>query len=664
MTSPWRDRAALKALLPLGALLAVIAVACPWYANFDVDTLTWFEQIRSVADHGSLGFENGPVADFPELRTRWFIHAGGRAWGIFPAALCYVLAPFMWLGGYKGVVRAIWAMLGLSALMVYGLVYRTTGRRHVAVGAAYALVLATSLGFWATMIAPFVPAATFGICAVYAAHRSFGHERLRSTLTYGLGAGALAGMALGSHLLYAIPWGFMGLACISLGPWKHRLARAAAYGVGSMPALGVMSWVNHQRFGQWTPVSYGPCDSNACGPHVNNQTAGAFLEGPKLLFPYVMAFAAALWLVRRSPRGVFTVVALGACAALLPDHELRDKWVLYARALWGFVASMSSFNTEYTRAPEGVGVFLHDWCVRSLLQCSPVLVLAFLGARSAAETARDSSVLVDPAVAQARAARRFLTASFAGVLVGAVMRADTGGAYVWGWPFLNVRYMTPLIPAATVLAAIAVAELPWRAAHAALVGVVGMAAVSWLSKHPETDVTRRWYTHIAPLWLSAATVALVVNARGAARGADVMAKVVPRVAAVAVALCLAYGVAVTVGIDAAAAADYRMKQTSRTVELARCTGGAKRFLLLGGYAMDEALALHDHRDITFINLGMGPPGGVNARGLVDRMMTPERPAFLIQDDERGPWWLQWEGFRFEHPAGDCARVYRVVRVAP
>lgn len=651
----------MKALVPLGALLAVIAAACPWYANFDVDTLTWFEQIRSIADHGSIGFENGPVEGFPELRTRWFIHAGGRAWGIFPAALCYALAPFMWLGGYKGVVRAIWAMLGLSALMVYGLVYRLTGKRHVAVGAAYALVLGTSLGFWATMIAPFVPAATFGICAVYAAHRSFGHERLRSTVTYGLGAGALASMALGSHLLFAIPWGFMGLACVSLGAWKHRIARGAAYGIGSLPAFGVMSLVNHQRFGQWTPISYGPCDANSCGAQVNNQTAGAFLQGPKLLLPYVLAFGAALWLVRRSPRAVLTVVALGACAALLPDGEMRDKWVLYARALWGFVASMSSFNTEYVRAPDGVGAFLHDWCVRSLLQCSPVLVLAFLGVRSAGEIARGSSVLEDVSVAQARAARRFLTAVFAGVLVGAVMRADTGGAYVWGWPFLNVRYMAPLIPAATVLAAVAVAELPWRVAHVALMSVVGFAAVAWLSKHPETDATRRWYTHIAPLWLAAATLPLVVRARSASRSADITAKVLPQVAAVAVSLCLAYGFAVTAGIDADAAKQYRGMQTARTLELERCIGGAKRFLLLGGYAMDEALALHDRHDITIINLGMGPPGGVNARGLVDQMMTPERPAFLIQDDAHGPWWLTWEGFRFEHPAGDCPRVYRIVR---
>lgn len=661
MRSPWRDRAALAALAPLGALIAVIAVACPWYANFDVDTLTWFEQIRSVADHGSIGFENGPVADFPELRTRWFIHAGGRAWGIFPAALCYALAPFMALGGYKGVVRALWAMLALSSLVVYDLVYRLTGRRWVAVGAAYSLVLATSLGFWATMIAPFVPTATFGICAVYAAHRSFGHERIERTLAWGLASGAFAGLALGSHLLYAIPWGFMGLATISLGAWRHRIARGAAYGVGSLPSLAVMAWVNHLRFGSWNPVSYGPCDGNSCNAQVNIQTASAFLEKPKLLAPYALAFAAALWLVRRSPRAVLTVVALGACAALLPDTELRSTWTLYARALFGYVASMSHFNTEYVRAPDGVGVFLHDWCVRSLLQCSPVLVLAFLGARSAAETPVASSVLEDPEALRARAARRFLTASFAGLLVGAALRADTGGAYVWGWPFLNLRYMAPLIPAATALAAVAVAELPWHALHAALAAVAGIAATSWLWKHPETDDARRWWTHIAPLWLSTATLALVVSARGLARSSDLASKIIPRAAAIAVSACLAYGLAVTVGIDADAARQYRGAQTSRTTELARCTHGAKRFLLLGGYAMDEALALHDHRDITIINIGMGPPGGAPARGLVDRMMTPDRPAFLIQDDEHGPWWLVWEGFRFEHPEGDCPRVYRIVR---
>lgn len=665
MTSPWRDRPALRALIPLAALFAAVIVACPWYSNFDVDTLTWFEQMRSIADHGSIGFDNGPVDDYAELHTRWFIPARGQAWGILPAPLCYALAPAMWLGGYQGTVRAIWGLFALGALAVYGLVHRLTGRSHVAVGAAYAMVLSTSLGFWATMTAPFVPAAAFGVGAVYLAHRSFGHERLARTLAYGLGAGALAGLALGSHLLYAIPWGLMGLACVSLGAWDHRLARGAAYGLGSAPSLALMAYVNHLRFGSWNPISYGPCDSNGCGAaQANNQTAHAFLDGVKPMLPYAIAFGVVLWLVRRSPRAVATTVLLGALAALVPDTEMRAKWVLYARALWGFVASMGSFTTEFARADDGVGVYLNGWCVRSLLQCSPALALAFVGSRAMSESPRASSVLEDAAALQARAARRLLTAVIAGVLAGCALRAETGGAFVWGWPFLNVRYVAPLVPAAVALAAVAVAELPWRWLHAALAGVVSAGALAWLAKRPETDAARRWHTLVLPLWMAAGTMGLVVSARGAMRASGWASKLVPHAAALAVTACLAYGVAITVGVDAQAAKEYRGAQTSRTLELARCTHGARRFLLLGGYAMDEALALHDRRDITFINLGMGPPGGVRARGLVDRMMTPDRPAFLIQDDAHGPWWLVWQGFRFEHPAGDCPRVYRIVREAP
>ncbi len=667
MSSPWRDRQGLYALIPLGIALLAVIVAAPWYSNFDVDTMTWFEQVRAIAAHGSIGFDNGPVDDFPELHTRWFLNVRGQAWGILPAPLCYVLAPAAWLGGFRGVVRMIWLLLGLTALVTYAFTHRLTGRRAVAVGAAYTLVLGTSMGFWATMVAPFVPAACFMLCAVYLAHRSFGRARLADTARYALAAGTCAGLALGSHLLVAFAWGFVGLATISLGPWRHRLVRGAMMGLGSAPSIALMAWVNHLRFGAWNPISYGPCDANSCNPTTNNQSAGAFLEGVKPLLPWALGFALLLWLVRRSPRAVAATVTLGACAAVLPDAELSQKFALYGRALWGFVASMGSFRTQFARADDGNGVYLNDWLVRSLLQCSPVLLAGVLGLRASAETPRTSTVLDGPAE-QARAARRMLTAVIAGVLTACVLRADTGGAFVWGWPFLNMRYVVPLIPAAVVLAAVAVAELPWRIAHVALYAWLAARGVKALAHgdalDDAADAELRWWTLTAPLGGAAITAGLVLEARAAMRGDGWASKLVPQVATLAVTAALAYGTAITLGVDARAADTYRGRQTARTRELERCTAGASHMILMGGYALDETLALHDRRDILFVNLGMGPAGGAGARRIVDRFMTPERPAFLVQDDEHGPWWLVWQGYRFEHPRGDCPRVYRIVREAP
>jgi hypothetical protein len=116
-------------------------------------------------------------------------------------------------------------------------------------------------------------------------------------------------------------------------------------------------------------------------------------------------------------------------------------------------------------------------------------------------------------------------------------------------------------------------------------------------------------------------------------------------------------------VDRDVAQSFRIeRQTAITLELERCVP-EHRFTLLGGYAMDQALALHDHREIYFINVGMGPPGGPNARVLVDRALRPGEPAYLINDDANGPWSFRWPGFEFRRIPG-CPRVERIVRVAP
>ena len=74
----------------------------------------------------------------------------------------------------------------------------------------------------------------------------------------------------------------------------------------------------------------------------------------------------------------------------------------------------------------------------------------------------------------------------------------------------------------------------------------------------------------------------------------------------------------------------------------------------------EALALADRRDIYFINVGMGPPDGRNARRLLDEALRPDRPAYLIQDEVPGNWHFHWPGFEFR-TRPECPRVWQAVR---
>lgn len=101
--SPWADRRSLLLLAPLIAAFLLLLPWLPWRSNFDVDSLTWFEQVRSVAQTGSVGFVNVVAPETnSESATRWFVAAGGRIWGIYPAPLTYLLAPAMRLGGFRG----------------------------------------------------------------------------------------------------------------------------------------------------------------------------------------------------------------------------------------------------------------------------------------------------------------------------------------------------------------------------------------------------------------------------------------------------------------------------------------------------------------------------------------------------------------------------------
>jgi hypothetical protein len=432
-----------------------------------------------------------------------------------------------------------------------------------------------------------------------------------------------------------------------VGSLRQRASRLLAYGLASAPSLLLQSWVNHLRFGTWNPVSYGPCNSDTCTPAVaNNQTVGAFasLLGPVL--PYAVVFFVALWLVRRSARATGLVAWFGALAALLPDTETRNRFHQLLRTVWGYVVDVGSMNAGLPKGSENLGSFNEAWCARALLQCSPVLAAALLAAptRGGEEGRRERATLV------------MLGGACVALLFEVMLRADTGGFNAFGYPFVNFRYVAPILPAATVLAFVALQRLPWRAWHA----TVALAVAAWGGSRlalaaNDQDLMRRQVIHWVPLALA---VALFVAVAGTRIHRERMGRAFAHAGALLAAVAVGYGGAVVWGIDRVVGIEYRRPQDERTAELARVA--PRRFILLGGYAMDEALALHDRRDIYFINVGMGPRDGRNARLLVDQALRPDRPAFLIQDNEYGPWHFDWPGFEFRRVPG-TRFVYQIVR---
>jgi hypothetical protein len=311
---------------------------------------------------------------------------------------------------------------------------------------------------------------------------------------------------------------------------------------------------------------------------------------------------------------------------------------------------VGSLDFGYLKWSPDPGTFSYMWryngpfAVRALLQCSPVLIAAtLLPARGTPE--RRGTLLV-------------LAAACVGVLTTVLMRANLPGPHAIGMAFLNQRYLVPALPALTVLAFVGFAELPLRGWHVALAVIAGLSGAAILSAEPsDNDLLRRQVTHWLPLGLAFGVWVFASGARVLHRSSRRMKA--SRVGALLVALAVGYGIAITFGVDRVAAREVRGFQDARAAELARCT--PQRFILVGGRAMDESLAILDEKKIYFINPVMGSQGGANVRQLVLDAMAPDNPAFLLDDDANaGQWRFSWDGLAFEAIPG-CPRVRSIVR---
>jgi hypothetical protein len=654
VSSPWANRWALLALVPLALAFVAVIVWAPWHSNFDIDTLTHYLQILSIADHGSAGYFNGPVADNPELTPRWLFPVNGQAWGPYPVLGDYLLAPAARFGGYRGLIRVIWLMFAESCAVTYALTYRLTRRPAIAVAAAYSLALATSVGFWGTMTAPFIPTAAFGITSVSLIATSFSATSRARGIAWASAGGVVGSWAVGSHLLWTVAWALVPLAILVACAPGTRLARAMAYGIASAPGLAFMGWVNHVRFDTWSPFSYGPCSLDGClnGTSLaeNPQNGQTFLASSLPYAPYVLAVAAALWCVRRSRAKVGLLVLIATLAALVPETPGGILFRSVARTFWAYVFDVGNLDFGYLKWSPHPGTFSFMWrykgpfAVRALLQCSPVLMAAtLLPARGTPE--RRATLLV-------------LAATCFGVLATVLMRANLPGPHAIGMAFLNQRYLVPALPALTVLAFVALAELPLRGWHVAVAVIAGLSGAAVLSgETSDNDLVRRQVTHWLPLGLAFGVWVFASGARVLRRSSRRVNA--SRVAALFVAVAGGYGVAITFGVDRVAAREVRGFQDARAAELARCT--PQRFILVGGNAMDESLAILDEKKIYFINPAMGPQGGSNVRQLVLDALAPDNPAFLLDDDVNGyEWRFSWDGLAFEAIPG-CLRVRSIVR---
>lgn len=448
----------------IGALLAVllgahVVASCALFApgHLNVDECTYHLMARA-ADAGSLAFWNG-YEEYPS-RELVFVSvepSGGRLYPVTPALHAGLAWPFYRAFGYPGLLLLNnLAFLGVLALTA-ALALRLFGDRGLAVGAVLVLGLATYFWEYSQAAWPHAVSTLAVVGAFVTAWRGLEARSERAALAWCLLAGAVVGVGAGVRLdvLMAAPCLLVPFAFArGRRPW----AALAVLG-GMLPGLAALSFINHLKFGTWSPVSYGPRVSPAGEWLHYLPVAGlglALLAGVRVaVHPGARE--------RLRGRGALLVAAGGvALAALLALPEVRELLVRLARGVGTLVFDLRWYPSDVERpalarsASGGLVYFGH--LKKAWLQSLPYLGL-----------------LVLPLVATLRghAARGRLAALC--LVPGAYLAAF--GYFTWdGGMGLNLRYLAPALPFVAILTAWALREL-WGAGAGAAPWAAGWLAI-------------------------------------------------------------------------------------------------------------------------------------------------------------------------------------------
>ncbi len=623
-----KRRIALALLAILVVFIAAGAYRMAWNSADVVDSRTEIEMIRGVAEHGLPYLYNGPVARFHELQARWNIRQGDRVWGAYPPLLAYVAWPFFAIANVAGVSSMIWLLLIPFVIGVYALADRLFRDPIWSVVAAYLAFFATPIPATAANVNAFMLCETLVVWMLYLTARSLESERRGKLLAFG--AGLLAGLALGAHLL-ALPMG-VGAGIVLARPDReprpmrdHRdwraivdawrptrasMSRAAFMLAGTLLVLAPIAALNDARFHSMNPLSYGPCVWQSCAATgIDRQSAGAMLADSMPSVAWIAATIVGLWYFQRDRLGLGVTIFL-SLATLLSSAALIDHTWQLVKIAWAYVVDVSPLHVkELDLPPDRVGLRFADFLVRSPLQSTPLLLLVpFVRAESAREK-RLISLLATPSVL---------------LFLVCALRANEPPAYALGFPYLYLRYTVPAVAPLVILATSSLRSLAWKRGHAYLIVVAAIGMTLACHGRPDTALWRRLVLLYGTLFVAILAAWLLHRARrfGDRRRIEH--------ATHAIAAAIALGVACTIGVTNPAMSG------GRDLNDARLAGVAKdlpdRFAIVGfSPEIDIPLSLRGSRDVEYMDLYEVDPqnGWKHFRSMIDIWTGEGRPVYAL-----------------------------------
>ena len=449
-----------RLLWGLSALILMVAfIASTGF--FSIDEAMYYLGARAIADHGSLGLDNGYHLFHSEsLRLRMLIDGPQGLTPQYPAGTALLgglLLPVMGVRAFilLNTIAAILTLFTVRKICLSQFRSEAVWRIAALLLVAGSFWLEYAVGIWPHMLSTF-----FAVQAYWLALRHLGSDGTdrRDAILSGLFAGA--GMLFRLDAILAVP--AIGLILLIYAP---RFVRSGFYfGLGVLPSIALASWFNQLKFGTPNPLSYG-------------QSGGSTdLSAHLPLFAALGIAFVALLLWRKvewRPSRKATIASLLVLGAVLLAFPATNT--LLARFCRGFVALIIDMRTvedhrvNVQPGPGGTVMFFF-LAKKALGQSMPwigLIMMMLTGGVAKAERRVVSTLLIFTAT----------------MVLPFVMLSWHGGGSS------NMRYFLPVLPALSMICAMIILDL-WRSVPNPIIflsaGIWAALALggAWVVLHP------------------------------------------------------------------------------------------------------------------------------------------------------------------------------------
>jgi hypothetical protein len=425
----------------------------------------------------------------PELVSSSIVAHQGILVGRPPAIHPALAVPFYRLAGFRGLFALNALAFAGAAGLAFLLARRLFGNVDLALDAVLLLVAATFAWQYSQAAWTHATAMLFTLGAFTLAVFALLERRSRRAMILAVTAGLIAGLAVGIRLDSAFLLATIGLLFLFRSPWMPR--RALALAAGAAPGLALLMIHNQLRFGTWSPFSM--------GKNVGLEEIKRYL--PLLAFGLLLLLVA--WALSRQPvrrwlrrRHALRWVAAGLVLLALALPTGRRLLAREARGVYTLGIDLRALDLD-RREPamlrsDNRAVLYIGGVKKALLQSCPYLVLLLLPALRLATKRRPGVIDGDPDE------RVRIALLFTVPLAYLAFYAQ----FSWhGGLSLNLRYLTPVLPATSIL-------------------------VAWALRRPEV-VTNRWRGSVVAVLVSAALFLAIRQSSASVLGDELLVQSMP-----------------------------------------------------------------------------------------------------------------------------------------